>query len=64
MIAFKQFSNIFATGSETPLCQDYEEYEFAESLLEEAQIIDLFAYCKLQRHKFFQYTLATGLSSC
>ena len=57
-----RFLQCFATGSDTALCQDYEEYEF-ECLSEENQIIDLFTRCKLQPHiKLSRYTLATRLS--
>ena len=35
MPAFKPFLQYFATGSDTASCQDYEEYEFVECLLEE-----------------------------
>ena len=60
----KSFLQYFATGSGTASCQDYEEYEFVECLLEETQIIDLFTDCKLQPHKLSQCTLATRLNSC
>ena len=54
----------FAKGSDTASCQDYEEYEFVECMLEETQIIDLFKHCKLQPHKLSrQYMLANHLSS-
>ena len=59
----KSFLQYFATGSGTASCQDYEEYEFVECLLEETQIIDLFTNCKLQPHKLSQCTLATRLNS-
>ena len=42
MLAFKLFLQYFATGSDTSLCKDYEEYEFVECLLEETEIIDLY----------------------
>ena len=41
-MAFKLFLQYFATGSDTSLCKDYEEYEFVECLLEETEIIDLY----------------------
>ena len=64
MSAFKPFLQYFTRGSDTASCQDYEEYEVAEFLSEETQIIDLFTHCKLQLHKLSQYSLATRLSSC
>ena len=46
ILAFKQFLQYFATGSDTSSCQDYEEYD--ECLLEETQIINFFKQnCKL-----------------
>ena len=64
MSVFKPFLQYFARGSDTPSSQDYEEYEVAEFLSEETQIIDLFThYCKLQLHKLSQCSLATRLSS-
>ena len=61
---FKPFLQYFATGSDTALCQDYEEYEFVECVTEETQMIDLFTHCKLQSHiKLSRFTLATRLSS-
>ena len=44
MSAFEPFLQYFATGSDTASCQDYEEYEVVEFLLEEIQIIDLFTH--------------------
>ena len=44
MPAFEPFLQYFATGSDTASCQDYEEYEVVEFLLEEIQIIDLFIH--------------------
>ena len=64
MSAFQPVLQYFATGSDTGLCQDYEEYKFVERFSEETQIIDIFTHCKLQPHKLSQYTLATRLSSC
>ena len=64
MPLFNPFLQYFATGPDTASCQDYEEYEFVESLWEETQIIDLFIHSMLQPHKLSQYTLATRLSSC
>ena len=66
MLAFKLFLQYFATGSDTPLCQDYEEYEFVECLLQETQIIDLYLHTVNCNYisGLSQYTLATRLSSC
>ena len=65
MSAFEPFLQYFATGSDTASCQDYEEYEVVEFLLEEIQIIDFNIYAlKLQPYRFSQYSLATPLSSC
>ena len=66
MLAFKLFLQYFGTGSDTALCQDYEEYEFVECLLEETQIIDLYLHTVSYNHisRLSQYTLATCLSSC
>ena len=63
MPVFKPFLQYFATGSGIALCQDYEEYEFVECLSEETQL-STYTHCKLQRHKLFQCTLTTHLSSC
>ena len=57
------FCNIFAAGSDSTSCQDYEKYEFVEYLSEETQINDLFTHCKLQPLKLSQYTLTTHLNS-
>ena len=57
------FLQYFATGSHTASCQDYEEYELAECLSEETQIIDLFIHYKLQPNKLSQYTLANRVNS-
>ena len=55
-----RFLQYFATGSDTALYQDNEEYEFVECLSEENQIIDLFTHTKLQPHiKLSRCTLAT-----
>ena len=62
MWAFKPFLQYFATSSDTSLCQDYEEYEFVQCLLEETQIIDLFILCKLQPYKLSQCTFTTCLT--
>ena len=64
MSAFKPFLQYFDTGSHTASCEDYEEYEFVESLSEETQFINIFTPCKLQPHTLPHYTLATRLSSC
>ena len=64
MSAFQPVSQYFVTGSDTALCQDYEEYKFVECFLEETQIIDIFTHCKLQPLKLSQYMLATCVSSC
>ena len=63
MSPFKLFLQYFATGSDTTSCQDYQEYEFVECLLEDMQIINLLTHSKIQPHKLSQYTLATHLSS-
>ena len=41
MSPFQPVSQYFVTGSDTALCQDYEEYKFVECFLEETQIIDI-----------------------
>ena len=64
MSAFQPVSQYFATGSDTALYQDYEEYRIVECLSEETQSIDIFTHCKLQPHKLSQYTLTSRLSSC
>ena len=46
MSAFQQSLQYFAAGSDTALCQDYEEKEFVECFSEETQIIDIFTHCK------------------
>ena len=63
-VGVKLFLQYFALGSDTASCQDYEDYEFVESLSEETQIIDLFTRSKLQPHKLSQDKLATRLSPC
>ena len=46
IMAFKQFLQYFATGSDTSSCQDYKEYD--ECLSDKTQIIDVFTQnCKL-----------------
>ena len=45
-----RFLQYFATGSDTALCQNYEEYEFVECLSEETQMIDLLSYFEKIAH--------------
>ena len=50
MSVLTPFFAIFALGSDTTSCQDYDEYKMCECLSEETQIIDIFTHCKLQPH--------------
>ena len=47
MSTFQPFLQYFAAGSDTALCQHYEEKEFVERFSEETQIT---IHCKLQPH--------------
>ena len=53
ILAFKQFLQYFATGSDTSSCQDYEECD--ECLSEETQIMDFFTHCKLQMNTHINF---------
>ena len=53
ILAFKQFLQYFATGSDTSSCQDYEECN--ECLSEGTQIMDFFRHCKLQMNNHINF---------
>ena len=53
ILAFKQFLQYFATGSDTSSCQDYEECN--ECLSEGTQIMDFFTHCKLQMNNHINF---------
>ena len=55
MSAFQPVSQYFATGSDTALCQDYEEYKIVKFLSEETQSIDIFTHCKLLSYNHISF---------